>query len=51
MANSIGTKGLLPLLCGVLGVGSALAADQGDAANGADAAQVTAGENEVQEVQ
>jgi TonB-dependent receptor len=51
MANSIGAKGLLPLVCGVLGVGSAFAADQSDAANGADAAQVTTGDSDAQEVQ
>ena len=50
MANSIGTRGLLSLACGVLGLGSAFAADQ-DAANGADAAQVTAAESDAQEVQ
>jgi len=51
MANSKGTKGLLPLLCGVLGVGSVFAADQGDAANGADATQVATGDNAASEVE
>src|SRR5690349_5529029 len=51
MANSIGTKGLLPLMCGVLSVGSAFAAEQGDAANGADATQVATGDNAGQEVE
>src|SRR5690349_12027974 len=51
MANSKGTKGLIPLLCSVLGVGSAFAAGQGDAADGADATQVATGDNAGQEVE
>src|SRR3954467_3033689 len=51
MANSVGTKGLLPLMCSVLSVGSAFAADQGDAANGADAAQVSTADGDAQDVQ
>src|SRR5690349_1007155 len=51
MANSKGTKGLIPLLCSVLGVGSAFAAGQGDAADGADATQVATGDNAASEVE
>jgi iron complex outermembrane receptor protein len=50
MANSVGTKGLIPVLLGVLGVGSANAADQNDAANGADAVQTAAAQDPVEEV-
>src|SRR5215510_9575682 len=50
MANSIGTKGLVPVVIGVLGVGTALAADQDAAANGAEAAQTAAPSGEAQEV-
>ena len=50
MANSIGTKGMLPVVLGVLGVGSAIAADQTDAANGADAVQTAAAEDRAEEV-
>jgi iron complex outermembrane receptor protein len=50
MSNSIGAKALLPVAIGVLSVGSAIAADQSDATNGADAAEVAAAEGEAQDV-
>ncbi|HEX6396760.1 MAG TPA: TonB-dependent receptor [Steroidobacteraceae bacterium] len=53
MANSFCTKGLVPLVCGVLGVGSAYAADPADADNGADTTRVATGDStgpEVEEV-
>ena len=51
MANSIGTKGLLPLVCSVLGIGSAFAADRGDADNGADTAPVATGDSAGQAIE
>ena len=39
MANSIRTKGFLPVVFGVLGVGTASAADPADATNGAEPTQ------------
>jgi TonB-dependent receptor len=50
MANTIGTRGLLPVALGIFSVGSALAADPGDAADGAEASQTAAGEGAAQDV-
>jgi len=50
MANSIGTKGLVPVVIGVLGVGSALAADKDAGTNGPEASQTAAPAGEAQEV-
>jgi len=50
MANSIGTRGVLPMVLGFLGFGSAVAADQDIAANGAPASETTASETEPENV-
>ena len=50
MANSIGTKGLVPVVIGVLGVGSVLAADKDAGANGAEASTASAQAADAQEV-
>src|SRR5690348_35975 len=51
MGNSTGTKGLLPLFCSILSIGSAFAADQKDAADGAEATGVAAGDGSPQDVE
>jgi len=50
MANSIGTKGMFPLVLGVLSVGTALAADTADATNGAEASTQSPSESNGQEL-
>ncbi len=50
MANSIGTKGLIPVVISVLGVGSVLAADKDAGASGAEASQTAAPESDATDV-
>lgn len=50
MADAIGTKGLLPLICSVLSVGSAVAADPDGAADGPSAAAADSAGQDVGEV-